>query len=273
MITKKYKIIDNIKVFIENVPEDHQDYNARGLDNLYKQEEKHFWFIARKEFILKNIKKYINQNERIIEVGAGTGNVSRYLMKNGYQNIAVGEMHYNGLRYAKNYGIQECYQFNLIDVPFEEEFDAVCMFDVLEHLEDDELALKNVYKMLKTNGKVIITVPAHMWLWGEIDRISGHKTRYNKRELEEKLKITGFDIIFSKYFFITIVPLLFLRKILYKDDGQRIETNDVVNIDIGINKFVNTVLLFICRLENRLIKILPNFCGGSLLVIGIKKCE
>ena len=57
MITKDYIEQDNIKIFDANISQNHLDYNALGLDNLYAQEEKHFWFIARKEFILKNIQK------------------------------------------------------------------------------------------------------------------------------------------------------------------------------------------------------------------------
>lgn len=152
MIIREYEEIDGIKVFDKNVDDFHGDYNAKGLDILYAQEEKHFWFIARKEFILQNAIKYINPTDKIIEIGAGTGNVARYLQKNGYENISVGEMHLNGLKYAKSYGMKECYQFDLLDTPFENEFDVVCMFDVLEHIFDDTLALQNANKML--NGGV-----------------------------------------------------------------------------------------------------------------------
>jgi nucleoside-diphosphate-sugar epimerase len=117
-----------------------------------QQEEKHFWFLARKEFILQNAINHIQPNDKIIEIGAGTGNVARYLQKNGYENISVGEMHLNGLKYAQSYGMKECYQFDLLDTPFENEFDTVCMFDVLEHIPDDKLALENVNKMLNGGG-------------------------------------------------------------------------------------------------------------------------
>ena len=151
MTIRDCKEIDGIKIFDE-ANENHSDYNAKGLDNLYAQEEKHFWFIARKEFILQNFKRYINKNEKIIEIGAGTGNISRFLKQNGYDNISVGEMHINGLKYAKSYSIKKCYQFDLLNTPFKNEFDTVCMFDVLEHIEDDNQALQNIYKSL--NGGV-----------------------------------------------------------------------------------------------------------------------
>ena len=126
-------------------------------------------------------------SEKLIEIGAGTGNVSRYFVSNGYKRISVGEMHLRGLRLAKGYGIKECYQFNLLDTPFEDEFNACFMFDVLEHIKGDDFALQNVNKSLHKSGKIVLTVPSHMWLWNRSDAIAGHKRRYTKKELINKL--------------------------------------------------------------------------------------
>lgn len=269
MIIKKYKEIDGIKIFHENLDESHADYNAKGLDSLYIQEEKHFWFIARKEFILRNAINYVQLKEKIIEIGAGTGNVARYLQKNGYNNISVGEMHLNGLRYAQDYGMKECYQFDLLDTPFKNEFDTVCMFDVLEHITDDCLALQNVYQMLNEEGKILLTVPAHMWLWNRDDVIAGHKIRYTRKELVQSLKSNGFEILSARYFFMNITPLLFLRRFLKKDDGLKVQDEEYSS-DISMNPWMSAFLLFMSRIENKLNKFLPNWFGGSLLVIAKK---
>lgn len=270
MIIQKYKELDGIKIFHDAIDENHGDYNSKGLDNLYNAEEKHFWFIVRKEFIYQNMQKYIQKQNKIIEVGAGTGNVSRYLMKKGYNNISVGEMYINGLKYAQNYGIQECYQFNLLKTPFQDEFDTVCMFDVLEHIEDDDLALKNIYKSLTKEGKIVLTVPAHLWLWNRDDAIAGHKRRYTKETLLKKLENNGFEIITIRYFFILITPLLYLRTILNRDDKSDIKPQEY-NIDISMNPLLNKILLFISRIENKINKLLPNLVGGSLFVMARKK--
>lgn len=270
MIVKEYKEIDGIKVFDSQIDNNHLDYNSKGLDRLYKEEEKHFWFIARKEFILHNIKNYISLEKKIVEIGAGTGNVSRYLMQNGYEDISVGEMHLNGLKYAKNYGIKECYQFDLLDTPFENEFDNVCLFDVLEHIKDDTLALQNINKSLKTNGKIVLTVPAHMWLWNRDDAIAGHKIRYTKKELIKKLEANGFDVLTAKYFFISITPLLYLRTILNQDDKSDVKEEEYSK-NLSMNSTLNSILLSISRIENKINKFLPNFFGGSLLMIASKK--
>jgi len=270
MIIRDFIEQDNIKIFDEDIKENHADYNAVGLDNLYAQEEKHFWFIARKEFILRSIKQHIKKSTKIIEIGAGTGNVSRFLQKNGYKRIAVGEMHLNGLKYAQGYGISECYQFNLLNTPFEDEFNAVFMFDVLEHIEEDDFALQNINKSLNKSGKIVLTVPSHMWLWNRDDAIAGHKIRYTKKELINKLESNGFEILKARYFFIGIIPLLFFRTILNKDDKSEVKEIEFSN-DISMNSVLSNVLLFISRVENKISHLLPNIFGGSLLIIAKKK--
>lgn len=270
MITKKYKEINNIKIFHDDIHHNHQDYNAQGLDNLFREEEKHFWFISRKEFICQEMKKFLPLSSTIIEIGAGTGNVARFLKQNNYLRMSVGEMHHSGLQYARSYGIEACYQFDLLRTPFINEFDTVCMFDVLEHIEEDDNAIQNTHKMLKGHGTIVLTVPAHMWLWNREDAIAGHKTRYTKSGLIHKLEKHGFEIITAKYFFISITPLLYLRTILHKDTKTAV-AQDEFDIDISVHPIVNKILLFISRLENKLNKYLPNLFGGSLLVIAKKK--
>ena len=269
MDKKKPTIIDGIQCYSPHDATDDTDYPESGLENIYNNESKHFWFLSRSEFIARFFKKYTSTNNRIIEIGAGTGNVSRNLMNHGYKP-AVGELYLSGLHYAKSYGIDECYQFNLYDIPFENEFDTAGLFDVLEHLSDPVKALNNIHNMLNENGLLFVTVPAHMWLWNIDDRLAGHKTRYTKKTIAKTIEKGGFEIIESRYFFISIIPLLFLRTIIKPDNKHKKNyTND--NTDIKINPILNTILLSICRIENSLNHFLPNVFGGSLLIVARKK--
>jgi len=270
MILEKFRESCGIKIFHDSIDDEHVDYNSQGIEVLYKEEEKHFWFISRKEFIYQQMKGIVVPSSRLIEIGAGTGNVSRYLKSKGYTSISVGEMHLKGLKYAKSYGIDECYQFDLLRTPFDSEFDAICLFDVLEHIDEDVKALENIHKMLAEHGHVILTVPAHEWLWSRDDIIAGHKRRYTKMELVDKLNQIGFEVNVSRYFFISILPLLFLRRYVHKDNGTDIRQEEYL-ADISINPVFNQILLYLSRIENIANKYLPNFFGGSLFVLATKK--
>jgi 2-polyprenyl-3-methyl-5-hydroxy-6-metoxy-1,4-benzoquinol methylase len=266
MIIREYKKNDDVFVFDDNVCENHPDYQADGLDGHIERENDHFWFVARKEFLLSRFKKHIDKQSRGIDIGAGTGNVTGYLISNGYKNICVGEMHSNGLEYARRYGIKELYQFDILKLTFYDEFDFVCLFDLLEHIEDENMVFRNVRQMLhRGNGKMIITVPAHQWLWSLYDKVTHHKRRYTKKDLREKLKRNDFDVIEMKYFFMFITPLLFIRAIFKPDRGGNYtgyRAEDSVK-----NPFINKIFRWLCRIENRLIDFIPNFFGGSLCVI------
>ena len=254
--------------YIEGVNENHDDYHAEGLDNLYKVESNYFWFKCRRKKIIGFFKKYISTHKKIIEIGSGTGSVSRALLNEGYKP-AVGELHLSGLYYAKNYGIKDLYQFDLFTPPFLNEFECVGMFDVLEHLEEDVLAIKSVAKILKPKGRIILTVPAHNWLWNRDDKIAGHKRRYSKETLVSVVESAGFNVLEVRYFFIFILPLLWLRTVI-NSDSHELVTDDEYSIDLKINPIINRVLLVLCDLEGKVSKYLPNIVGGSLILIAEK---
>jgi len=264
-----YKEIDGIKIYNPEILDEHKDFDAKHLDKLYEAENNLFWSIYRKQYILEKFNYFINKESNIIEIGAGTGNVSRYLIENGFKNISVGEMHMNGLRYAQTYGITNCYQFDLLKSRLENVFDVVAMFDVLEHIEDDRLALKQCYNMITSDGYLVIVVPSHMWLWNRSDRIVGHKRRYEKRELLEKVESAGFKAVEVKYFFLLLTPLLFIRKLIDRDDGSEVRKDEEFKY-MNLSKFTNRVLSFICYMDKKLERYLPNICGGSLFIIGKK---
>ena len=262
------EIIDGIKCYCPDVDKGHQDYPALGLDNIYRSESRHFWFLSRCEYIVQVFKKYVGLDESIIEIGAGTGNVARGLMTAGYKP-AVGELHLSGLRYAKSYGIEECYQFDLYEPPFHDQFDVVGMFDVLEHLDDSTRALSQIKSILHDDGKLILTVPAHMWLWSREDKIAEHKLRYTRSTIRDVLNASGFQVIEIKYFFIFILPLLWLRTIMHSDSGADV-MEDELQTEISLNPLLNKILLGLCRAENWMRAYLPNVFGGSIMVVAKK---
>ena len=88
MITAPYKSIDGIIVFHDDIIDDHANYHADGIDKIHNVEDKHFWFISRRNLILEVFEKFIPKDYSLMEVGAVTGSISAYLKQNGYTDIA-----------------------------------------------------------------------------------------------------------------------------------------------------------------------------------------
>lgn len=257
-----YNLKHNIFIFTKDIK--NSNYNPKSLKLLYNLEQKHFWFVNRKKIIANLFKRFIPKNKSILEIGAGTGNMSLYLKKMGYKNITVSDIYYEGLIYAQEYGLKNLFQFDIRKSPFINHFDVIGMFDVLEHFENDSTILKKVHMILKKKGKIILTVPAHQWLWSSIDAHSGHKRRYSKKELIHKLEENGFKVLQAKYFFFSILPFLFLRSLINSKRDTR-GTTEAQTISL-LNPFFNSLLF----LENIIMHNIQPPAGGSLIVIGVK---
>lgn len=261
-------IHDNLIVFHPEDSDSHDGMTSCLYDEMIKVEEDHFVIRAKRSFLGSVFEKYVSRTDSIIEVGAGTGSVASYLMKNGYKNISTGEVHLKGLEYAKSYGIKDRYQFDLTKAPFSEHFDVVLICDVLEHIDDDDLAVKNIYRMLKEGGKVIATVPTHMWLWSKQDAIVCHRRRYEVYQLEELFIRNNFKILKVGAFFISILPFLYLRKIIDRDDGI-IKEGDLKN-RFHINPIINFVLGKMLNLEIELLSNTSLKYGWGAILVGSK---
>ena len=257
-----------IVLFNRDVVENDEDYNGEGLDQLYRRERDHAWFRYRVKLIRKAFAAYVGKTEDILEIGARTGHTARALLEDGYRKLSVGEIHQNVLQYAREYGVEKLYQFDLRSSPFREHFNVVALFDVLEHIEDDALAVRNIHSMLRPGGRVILTVPAHRWLWSRIDELSGHHRRYNRKGLASLLVSAGFDVLESRYFFTALVPVVFLRSFL-----SRNATRETLDSECGlkISRLGNLVLRLAAGPADFLLAPLRSITGGSLLAVARKR--
>lgn len=240
---------------------------------LYRSEEKNFWFRVRNKIIRNTIDKYLKSDSRILEVGCGTGFVSSYLKKNGY-NIECADLHLNALKFCKQREAGEYYyRINLMDSIFKDEFDAICAFDVIEHIDDDIEVLKNLNEALKSDGMLFITVPANMRLWSQKDISAEHKRRYSGKELQNKLEQNGFEIVKLSYFMTLLFPLiLFSRNIQFKrvkTDKKKVDAL-IVN-ELQPNNILNTIMFYVFSLEVPLLGTINFPFGSSLLCVAVKK--
>jgi 2-polyprenyl-3-methyl-5-hydroxy-6-metoxy-1,4-benzoquinol methylase len=139
---KTYQNKEGIIQFSEDSLSQEHYFPDNAFEILFQSEERNFWFRVRNKIIGRTIATYLAPQSRILEVGCGTGYVSRYLKKIGYQ-IECADLFFDALQFCKERNAGVCYyQYNLSHQLFIEEFEGICAFDVLEHIEDDEDILK-----------------------------------------------------------------------------------------------------------------------------------
>src|SRR5262249_4226043 len=140
--------------------------------------------------------------------------------------LAGSEVFANGLAFAhERMPDVSLSQMDARHIPFDAEFDVIGAFDVLEHIEEDELVLKQMYQATKAGGGIVLTVPQHRFLWSRIDEYSMHKRRYSRRELVGKVKHAGFQIQHVTSFVFFLLPLMLLSRLQRQDDGSGFDPN------------------------------------------------
>jgi len=213
-------------------------------DELYLLEEKHWWHLAKRDIGLRLLKKYLSKkNPQILDIGCGTGKNVEALGKLGETwGIDVSE---NAILYCKKRGLKKVKLAKAEATRFKNNsFDVIVLFDVLEHV-DDVKTIKEIFRILKPNGLVLITVPAYPRLWSKWDEILHHKRRYTKKSLTELFNAKEFKKVhFSYAFSYLLIPAYVIRKIksifLKKDYPSDFKLSYA-----GIN----SVMVFIAKLE------------------------
>lgn len=203
--------------------EKNSSYPKEAYALLAKSEKKHFWFRGRNMVIRKVIQSSLQnyQGMSFLEVGCGTGYVLAELATMGFTVTGL-DMHKEGLSYARS-RVPEATLFTgkLDQFRPKKLFDAVGMFDVLEHIPNDTSALEECSRLLNNNGILYITVPARAELWSVYDDISGHKRRYTKSLLVEVLASAGFRIRSISYFgFFQYIPHLIMKRLILSQSGK-----------------------------------------------------
>jgi len=179
-------------------------------EDLERIEECDFWSKTKVKLILGMI-----EGKTILDVGCGSGLLSKALLDKGY-NVMVIDCDKKAIDIAQKKGIKG-YVADISNWKTNQKFDCIILGDVLEHIDDDQSTLRNVYTMLKPNGCLVINVPSYQFLFGKHDIALGHKRRYSNKELKNKLKISGFKIEKIRHWNLLAIPITILTKVSNKD--------------------------------------------------------
>jgi SAM-dependent methyltransferase len=268
-----YPVTDGIPSFVsQDTTVD--SFDASAFEFLFKMEQKHFWHISRKEMALDTLKRNPPnfKDAKMLEIGCGNGNILSYLKRHGV-HVEGGDIFIEGLRFCRQQAaLVPLYQVDVLSLPFRDEYDIIGAFDILEHIEDDDKALAEIYLALKARGKLIMTVPAYKFMWSYTDESARHKRRYSKNDLAVKLEQSGFIIKKISYYMCFLFPLLFsirlISNILWR---ERLRSDRRVRIELKTIPIVNSIFLGLLRLEKWLMRYINLPFGTSLLVLAEKK--
>lgn len=255
--------------FAPELANENEGFEAEYFQKLFELESDNFWFRSRNQLIVWALKRYFPRAESFLEIGCGTGFVLSGIQKALPRLSLTGSEAFSaGLSLAAQRlpGV-ELFQMDARRIPFREEFDVVGAFDVLEHIKEDSEVLAQMHQATRKAGGIIVTVPHHPFLWSPVDDYARHVRRYKSRELTDRVRRAGFDIIRVTSFMSLLLPLLVLSRLRQRWQKSEFDPNS----ELKINPLLNNALKRILDLERSTIRgglSLP--AGGSLLLIARK---
>jgi len=233
---------------------------------LFRVEQSHWWHTGRRtilaSFVAEICGQVTDRRPRILDVGCGTG--ANLLMLSKYGDAEGVDVSEDALAFCRERGLQNVKLGAGEELPYEGgTFDLVTAFDVVEHMDDDLAGVKEMRRVLRPGGRVLIFVPAFMFLWGLQDDVSNHRRRYRMSELRRVLEQAGFEVERTSYANITFfLPILLIRKLM-RLTGMKASTENNINVTA-----LNGVLGRMLAAESWVLKYMNLPFGVSALCVG-----
>ncbi len=239
------------------------DYEA----TYHNVEDAHWWFRGRRDMILRLLET-TPRDAAVLEVGCSGGPLLLELRDKGFANVWGLDVSSVAVALAQKRGLTNVKEADAASTGFEaEKFDVVIASDILEHIQDDGGALREWRRILKPGGRLILFVPAHMFLWSAHDEANQHLRRYGRAEILQLVLENGFVVERSSFWNFTLfLPILGARlflKLLSKRAAGR-------GHQLGkVNRFLNAAMGKLLVLENAYIARGFSFpIGVSFFILG-----
>jgi ubiquinone/menaquinone biosynthesis C-methylase UbiE len=186
-------------------------YDDALFERLAEVEPDSFWYRARARLIVDAVRRHFPNARDLLEVGSGSGGVLLALREAFPELRLVGaEPSPEGVALARRRlpDDVELVEADVLTLPYTDSFDVVGAFDVLEHVVDDETALRRLARAARHGGGVIVLVPQHPRLWSDMDRVAQHVRRYRREELVRTIRGAGLEIVYAGSFVSVLLPAM-----------------------------------------------------------------
>jgi len=216
---------------------------AFAIEN--QNENYHWWYVGRRKLFSKIISKLnLPLSTRFLDIGTSTGTNLRMLEELGFANRLGVDPSDVAKKFCESKNLGQVEIGDICHLPFpENRFDVILATDVIEHVEDDQLAVQEICRVLKPQGYGIITVPAFPCLWGQQDEISHHKRRYVLQKLKKLLQDNGLKIHSIFYFnYLLFIPIWLIRTFI-RAVGIELKNETQIN-NLFLNAMFNIIFSF-----------------------------
>ncbi len=238
------------------------------LTELIELEENYWWHVAKRQLVTEIMTNEFPAPGLVIEGGIGSARNLLEFSQLGYDVIGFDLME-DAVEHGRARGLNNTYVHNLSQ-PWPVESSsakAVLLLDVMEHMEDPVLLLKNAAETLSDDGGIIITVPAYPMLYSDWDRKLGHFRRYTKSEFRKHVELAGLKVKWLTYWnSFTLPAAIAVRgrdKILNR-------TDDAPPSFTRVSRFTNACLKSCAHIERKFIHFTGVPFGLSLVGVLVK---
>lgn len=232
-------------------------------DRMAAHDTTHWWYRARREILADYLKREaaLPKDARILEIGCGTGH--NLPMLAGFGEVDAIEIDpaargFAAERLGKPVGDAPLPALTGVE---RGAYDLVAVLDVVEHVEDDVGALRGMAEVLKPGGAILVTVPAHPWMWSAHDTVNHHHRRYSKATLEKAIRDAGLRHNGLRYFNSLLFPVAVAARVAGKLTGK--DDSDDSPPAAPVNKALEAVF----RLERHLVGRVPLPPGLSIITL------
>lgn len=181
-------------------------------------ERDQWWFVSRRAIILQVLRAHlgVQEDRQILDVGCGAGGMLPMLAELGTVEglepdaESVEHAHVNFPDFVVRQGRLPG------DIPADGRFDLVTAFDVIEHIDDDLAAVVAMRHAARSDGSLVVTVPALPWLWSEHDELNGHHRRYTEATLRSVLTRAGLQVRHLSHYNSALLPAVAAARLLQR---------------------------------------------------------
>jgi SAM-dependent methyltransferase len=191
----------------------------------HQAEDRHWWYRGRRTVLDGVIAGLgLPADPRILDAGCGSGRFMVELAKLGA--VTGVELSDTSVQLARERQLGDVVAGSVLEMPFpENSFDVAVSLDVIEHLDDDLAALRELRRTVAPGGALLVTVPAYQWLWSGHDEINHHHRRYTRRSLQRVAEQAGWQQVRTTYFNSLLLPVAILLRVLDRFSTKTTESS------------------------------------------------